>query len=108
MTEKSRLEEFKELVDLEPDDTFCRYALGMEYMGISEFDEAVRHFEAVIRLDPSYAAAYFQAGIASKKNRNISRAREFLVRGIEVAEKNGNRHARDEMRDALENLEGLE
>jgi len=108
MVEKSRLEEIKELVALEPNDTFCRYALGMEYMGISEFEEAIRHFEEVIRLDPSYAAAYFQAGLASQKNHNIPGAKEYLSKGIEVADKKGDRHARDEMRSALENLEGLD
>lgn len=104
MPEKTRLEEFKELVELEPNDTFCRYALGMEYMGASEFDEAVHHFQEVIRLDPLYSAAYFQAAIASHKAEHIDQAKEFLNRGIEVAEKKGDWHARDEMKEALENL----
>src|SRR5580765_6741759 len=104
MAEKTRLEEFKELVELEPNDTFCRYALGIEYMGTSEFNEAVLHFQEVIRLDPTYSAAYFQAAIASQKAEHIDQAKEFLQKGIEVAEKKGDWHARDEMKAALESL----
>src|SRR5262245_35145756 len=103
MAEKTRLEEFKELVELEPNDTFCRYALGMKYMANSEFEEAVLHFQEVIRLVPTYPAAYFQAAIASHKAEHIDQAKEFLHRGIEVAEKKGDWHARDEMKAALEN-----
>lgn len=105
MTEKTRLEEFKELVEMEPNDTFCRYALGMEYMGVSEFEEAIINFTKAVELDPAYSAAYFQAAIASKNLQKIDQAREFLQKGIEVAEKKGDWHARDEMKQALEDLD---
>jgi cytochrome c-type biogenesis protein CcmH/NrfG len=42
--DKSRLEAFKEFVEMDPTDTFSRYALAMEYMGIQQFDDAVSHF----------------------------------------------------------------
>ncbi len=103
--EKSRLEQFKEFVEMDPDDTFSRYALAMEYMSVPDYGEAVRNFEEVIRLDPTYSAAYFQAAIALRNDQRTDQAKRFLQTGIEVAEKKGDWHARDEMRAALDELE---
>ena len=90
---------------MDPSDTFSRYALGMEYMGAGQFEESIAQFVEVVKLDPAYSAAYFQASIASRKNDQIDQAKEYLVRGIEVAEKKGDHHARDEMKQALQDLE---
>lgn len=100
--EKSRLEQFKEFVEMDPTDTFSRYALAMEYMSISEFEESIQHFREVIRLDPDYSAAYFQAAIASQKAQKLEDARDLLQKGVVVAEKKGDWHARDEMKAALD------
>jgi Tfp pilus assembly protein PilF len=105
MEDKSRLEQIKEFVEMDPADTFARYALGMEYLGISEFGESVRQFEEVIHLDPDYSSAYFQAAIASQNMKKMDEAAEFLRKGIEVAEKKGEWHARDEMKEALDAIE---
>lgn len=103
--EKSRLEQFKEFVEMDPTDTFSRYALAMEYMGEAKYEEAVLHFQEAIRLDPGYSAAYFQAGLASHKAGKIEEAKTFLRNGIEAAVKKGDWHARDEMQDTLDLLE---
>lgn len=103
--EKSRLEQFKEFVEMDPTDTFSRYALAMEYMAIFQFQESIEHFREVIRLDPDYSAAYFQAAIASQKVQKLGDARDFLEKGVVVAEKKGDWHARDEMKAALDALE---
>jgi Tfp pilus assembly protein PilF len=103
--EKSRLDQFKEFVELDPTDTFSRYALALEYMGVRQFEQAVGQLKEVIRMDPSYSAAYFQAAIASRSMEKIEDAREFLRAGIQAAEKKGDWHTRDEMNAALSDLE---
>ena len=103
--EKSRLEQFKEFVEMDPGDSFSRYALGMEYMGISGFQEAIEQFDEVIRIVPNEAPAYFQAAIAFLNLDQKEKSREYLIRGIAVAEKINDRHARDEMQAALEKLD---
>ena len=104
--EKSRLEQFKEFVEMDPSDTFSRYALAIEYMGEANYPEAIVHFREVIKLDPTYSAAYFQAALASQKSDQIEQAKDFLKKGIVTAEKKGDWHARDEMKAVLEQLEG--
>ena len=103
--EKSRLEQFKEFVEMDPDDTFSRYALALEYMGVEQFDDAVSHFREVLKLDPTYSAAYFQAAIASRKSDSNDQAIDFLTRGIEAAEKKGDWHTRDEMKALLSEIQ---
>jgi Tfp pilus assembly protein PilF len=102
--EKSRLEQFKEFVEMDPTDTFSRYALAMEYMSIQNFDEAINHFREVLKTDPSYSAAYFQAAIAARKAGGTDQAKELLGQGIAAAEKKGDWHARDEMKAMLEEM----
>ena len=103
--EKSRLEQFKEFVEMDPTDTFSRYALGMEYMAVPDYEQAVFHFQEVIRLDADYSAAYFQAALGSQKMNKLEQAKDFLRKGIDVAEKKRDWHARDEMTAALQTLE---
>ena len=103
--DKSRLEAFKEFVEMDPSDTFSRYALAMEYMGIEQFDDAVNHLREVVKQDPTHSAAYFQAAIASRKNGSNDQAIEFLNQGIAAAEKKGDWHARDEMKAVLEEIQ---
>jgi Flp pilus assembly protein TadD len=79
----------------------------MEYMGAGQYAEAIEQFVEVLKLEPTYSAAYFQAAIASRKNEQFNQARDYLIRGIEVADKKGDRHARDEMKQALEDLNDL-
>jgi uncharacterized membrane-anchored protein len=102
--EKSRLEQFKEFVEMDPTDTFSRYALAMEYMSAEQFGESVDHFLEVLKVDPTYSAAYFQAAIASRKGGDLARAKDLLTQGISAAEKKGDWHARDEMKAALADL----
>ena len=103
--EKSRLEQFKEFVELDPSDTFSRYALGMEYLGASDFSLALEQFEEVIRLNPGDPAAYSQASISAVSLNQTDQARMFLQQGIEVAKKKGDKHSVEEMEAALEKLE---
>ena len=106
--EKSRLEQFKELVELDPNDGFSRYALAMEYLGAGNYSESLRQLQEVIRLEPDNHTAYFQAGVACRKSGDINGAKEFWKRGIEVAQGKGDSHAVDKMSEALEILESGE
>jgi tetratricopeptide (TPR) repeat protein len=103
-TEKSRLEQFKEFVELDPTDTFSRYALGMEYMGAGDYRQALEQFDEVIRLDSGDSPAYFQAGNACEILNENDRAKEYLEKGIQAAEKKGDKHAKEEMTAALDRI----
>jgi Tfp pilus assembly protein PilF len=92
-------------VEMDPSDTFSRYALGMEYMGVADYQNAITQFEEVIRIDATDAAAYFQAANVCENLNERERAMDYLRKGIAAAEKKGDKHAKDEMTAALEKIQ---
>src|SRR5262245_1197900 len=58
----NRIEILKGFLKDNPDDSFSRYALALEYAKLGQHDDAVREFETVKKNDPDYVATYFQLG----------------------------------------------
>ncbi len=102
--DKSRVEFLKEALEANPDDTFARYALALEFSTSDQPAHAWPHFEYLLNHHPDYSATYFQAGKFLAKQNRRQEARRILVKGIEVAERQGNRHAQSELQGALDAL----
>ncbi|MBI2619261.1 MAG: hypothetical protein HYW57_04205 [Ignavibacteriales bacterium] len=102
---EERIAKLKRLLDQDPGDSFTRYALGLEFAGKDETRLAISFFQEVIRRDPTYVPAYQQLGYAFQKLERRNDAVEVLRRGIEVATKLNDMHARNEMEEALNELE---
>src|SRR5215475_4894692 len=58
----NRIEILKGFLDENPNDSFSRYALALEYVKLDKHDDAVQEFETVKKNDPDYVATYFQLG----------------------------------------------
>lgn len=101
----SRIEEFKEILALDPSDEVVHYGLGEEYLKAGRFEEAIREFETVIRLKPDYTAAYRELGKALEKGGRVEEARETYREGIEVGSRTGDLQTRKEMEVFLKRLE---
>jgi predicted Zn-dependent protease len=100
-----RVEELLKLLAAEPNDCFLRYGLAREYMKGDRLDAALEQLNAIFRIDPNYAAAYFACGHALVRQGNVAAAREKYEAGIPVAEKSGDAHLAGQMREALELLD---
>jgi len=100
----SRLEQLKSLVEQDPGNSFLRYGLAMEYRNSGEIEAAVNEFRALMQADPNYAAAYFHGGQTLEMMGRPEEAREVYQQGVEVASRQGNQHARNEMQAALDML----
>ncbi|HUB34745.1 MAG TPA: tetratricopeptide repeat protein [Bryobacteraceae bacterium] len=100
----SRLEQLKSLVEQDPGNSFLRYGLAMEYRNLGEIEAAVNEFRALMQADPNYAAAYFHGGQTLEMMGRPEEAREVYQQGVEVASRQGNQHARNEMQAALDML----
>jgi tetratricopeptide (TPR) repeat protein len=99
-----RLNTLKQLVAGNPSDSFARYGLAMEYAKAGQFAEAAAEYRSIIDAKPDYAAAYFQCGQALERLGRIDEAKDFYRRGIEVTERAGDGHARDQLQAALDAL----
>jgi len=99
-----RLEILKTMLAQNPQDSFARYGLAMEYSKRGELETAVREFQTLLEHNPDYAAAYFHAGQALEKLGRFADARGFYEKGIEVTARSGDKHTQSELQAALDML----
>ena len=100
----ARLESLKLLVEQNPNDSFLRYGLAMEYRNSGDLERAVGEFRALVAVNPDYAPAYYQGGQTLERMGRAEEAREMYREGVEVTIRNGDQHARSEMQAALDLL----
>lgn len=105
MADESRVATLKEILDQNPQDAFARYALGLEYSGGGETEEALRHFKLLLESNPDYTNGYFMAAQTLAKAERKDEARDMLLHGIECARRTRNQHALAEMEGMLDELE---
>ncbi len=94
----------KQVLEQNPTDTFARYGLAMEYARDGQIEGALQEFQTLLRNNPDYTAAYFQAAQALARADHIEDARKWLRDGIACAERVRDEHAKAEMSAMLEEL----
>jgi tetratricopeptide (TPR) repeat protein len=100
----TRLESLKSLVAQNPQDSFLRYGLALEYRNGGDLESAMREFQALMEANPDYSATYFHAGQTLERLGRPEEARAVYERGIEVTTRKGDQHARSELQGALDML----
>jgi len=103
-TVMNRIEILKGFLNDNPNDSFSRYALALEYVKLGQNDDAVREFESVKSNDPDYVATYYQLGQLYRNLGQTHDAEKTLRTGITVATKAGDEHTRSELEAALDML----
>ena len=105
MADDSRVAALQEILKTSPDDAFARYALGLEYSGAGQAEEALAEFDRLLTAHPDYTNGYFMAAQTLDRIERYDEARAMLAKGIECAQRTGNRHAASEMEAMLEDLQ---
>ena len=105
MADESRVATLKEILDQNPNDAFARYALGLEYSGGGQTDEALEHFKLLLEAHPDYTNGYFMAAQTLARAERKEEARGMLLHGIECARRTRNQHALAEMEGMMDELE---
>ena len=94
----------KEILELDPKNSFARYGLAMELAGRGETAAALAEFDTLLANDPGYTAGYFMAAQTLSAAGRTKEAIARLKAGIECAERSGNHHAVSEMQAMLDDL----
>jgi tetratricopeptide (TPR) repeat protein len=100
-----RIATFKSFIARAPADPFPRYGLAMEYRSRGELAEAWAAFSELLDQFPDYVATYLMAGGTLASLGRKDQAVAVYRRGIEVASKKGDSHARGELESAPNELE---
>ena len=87
-----------------PDDSFARYGLAMEFANSGQRERAVEEFQRLLEINPKYSAAYFHTGQTLEKLGRVDEAKEIYRKGIEVTTQSGDLHTRGEIEAALDLL----
>lgn len=104
--DQERVQFLKQRLEANPDDTFARYALALELSKSDRPDEALGHFEYLLSRHPGYSATYYQAGMFMIQKGRPADARRIFEKGVEVTHSQGELHAEQELRAALQELLG--
>jgi predicted Zn-dependent protease len=103
--EPSRLEQFRQIVDMDPDDYFSRFGYASVLFEAGRYAEAVQEFRAAIRLKADYSAAFRDLGRALEMTGAHAEAMQVYHEGIPIAERNGDLQTLKEMQVFLKRLE---
>jgi tetratricopeptide (TPR) repeat protein len=101
-----RIATFRSFIAKSPTDPFPRYGLAMELKGNGQLDDAWAAFEELITQFPDYVPTYLMAGGTLAALARKDEAAEIYRKGIEVAQRRGDQHARGELEAALSELTG--
>jgi thioredoxin-like negative regulator of GroEL len=105
MSSIDKIAGLKEIIALDPKNSFARYGIAMELAKGGSIDEAMAEFDTILANDPDYTAAYFMAAQTLTSAGRTSEAIERLRAGIACAARSGNRHAMSEMQGMLDELD---
>ncbi|SRR5579871_1800933 len=106
MSSKSRKQQIEEMLAEAPDDAFLRYGLAMEYVSAGDDEGAARCLHELLAVDAAYVPAYLQLGQILTRLGRPAEARATYARGIEVAQRQGDGHAAEEMQRFLLEMSG--
>jgi tetratricopeptide (TPR) repeat protein len=99
-----RIAMLSEILAANPEDTFARYGLAMEYSKAGQIEQALAEYKTLIEKNPDYTPAYFMAAQMLAAAERADEAKRWLVDGISSARRTGNQHAQSEMTSMLEEL----
>ncbi|MBI4431121.1 MAG: tetratricopeptide repeat protein [Candidatus Omnitrophica bacterium] len=88
-TIQERVERYKKVIELAPDDVLGYFSLGSAYLESSRWIEAERTFRQALAIDPAHSSSYLGLGQALQEQKKVREAVEVFEKGIPVAEKLG-------------------
>ena len=97
----SRREQIEAMLADDPQDTFLRYSLAMEYRSEGRHEESLAKLAELYGETPSYVPAFFMAGQQLVQLKQIDQARAVLREGIDEARRQNDQHAAAEMSELL-------
>jgi Tfp pilus assembly protein PilF len=87
-----------------PNDSFVKHALALEYIKVGDDATAKILFEEILAHDASYIGTYYHLAKLLERTGDTKAAIACYEKGMEAAQKAGDRHAYGELRSAHEDL----
>ena len=94
----------KEILALDPKNSFARYGIAMELVSRGETEAALEEYSTLLANDPDYTAGYFMSAQTLSAAGRTAEAVERLKTGIACAARARNTHAVSEMQAMLDEI----
>ena len=93
----SPLENLEKMIGGARDGALLRYSLGLEHVKAGRLAPAIERFREALERDALYSAAWRALGKALEEHGQAEAALEAFRRGVEAAQKRGDKQAAKEM-----------
>jgi len=100
----SRIDKLKDFLAADPNDSFTRYAIGLEYGKDENYPKAIRALEELRELDPEYVPLYYMLAGYYREMGDLKNAEATYREGITKAREANDLHALSELEAALDEL----
>src|ERR1700733_6938545 len=92
-----RIAALNDVLTQNPNDTFARYGLAMEYSKLGDLDRSLAEFSILLKSSPDYTPGYLLGCQTLARADRISEAKAMLSAFIPSSRRTGNLHAQGEM-----------
>ena len=99
-----RIAKLKEFLASNPNDSFIRHALALEYVKLGDDTEARKLFEEILSNDEDYIGSYYHLAKLLERNDHREDAIKWYEKGLIKAKEAGDNHAYSELLNAYEDL----
>jgi len=100
----NRIEKLSEMLLQQPKDCFLLHALGLEWIKLGEIEKALKCFMNVILNDENYVGTYYHLAKTYEKLGQTEQAMVTYEKGIQIASKCNDKHAKNELQMALDDI----
>lgn len=96
-----RLEQLNALLEKRPEDPFLWHAKGLELARAGAWSEALPLYQKAVALDEHHVGTYYHLGKAYEELDQLEKARDTYQKGIAIATRLGDHHAKGELQTVL-------
>lgn len=100
----SRLEKLQMLFDESPQDSFLWFAIAKEYEKMGQITKALEFYQKLVAQAPDDVGTYYHLGKLYEQQNDANLAFQTYLKGIDIANKIGDQHAKGELMAAKMNL----
>ena len=96
-----RLKLIKEMLETNPDDSFLKYAAGLEYETDDKIKKAIETIKDLLAHDANYLGAYYKLGKLLETDGKEKEAIKVYRQGLDVSKKISDLKTEGELSEAL-------
>ena len=99
-----RINELKKIIEIDPDDPFLHYALGLELKKSGDQAKAKQCFDKILKFFPDYLPVYYQAAHLFIDLEEYGLAKSTFESGIRLATQKNENKTLNELNNAFQNF----